>query len=618
MTSSAPDSERGRRAFFFVPDGARSGLRRFRIAMVQMNSTVGDLPGNVRRVTGWLREARKARVDLVAFPELVMTGYPPEDLLLNPKFLSDSQRALREVVAHCRGLAAVVGCVSEGEVPGGRSAPPGVVPVGAQEICNAAAVIADRRLVTTYGKRYLPNYGVFDERRYFHPGRRIPVIVLNGTTVGVNICEDIWFPDGPTRVQTMAGAEVIVNINASPFHVSKTRLREQMLATRARENGVIVTYTNTIGGQDELVFDGNSLVLDQGGEVILRGKAFEEDFLIADLDVGAVVRARMGQVRRKWTAGRSMADVDRIVVSGPSAVRKRAPVLSAEPAPLDPLEEVYRALILGVRDYVRKNGFGQVVIGLSGGVDSALTAAIAVDALGPKNVVGVFMPSPYTSRDSREDVAELAERLAIRTRTIPITRMFRSYLRSLAASFEGRRPDTTEENLQARIRGNLLMALSNKFGYLVLTTGNKSEMSVGYATLYGDMAGGFAVIKDVPKTMVYDLARLRNRRAPGAAVIPKRTIERAPTAELAPGQKDEDSLPPYVVLDPILKAYVEDNKSAEEIIAMGFDPDTVRRVIRLVDGSEYKRRQAPIGIKITHRAFGKDRRMPITNGYRGR
>ncbi|MDE3119250.1 MAG: NAD(+) synthase, partial [Nitrospirota bacterium] len=329
-------------------------------------------------------------------------------------------------------------------------------------------------------------------------------------------------------------------------------------------------------------------------------------------------RARMGAGRRKWAGGRTMTHVDLIVVSSTLPRKPRELVLPTEPVPLDPLEEVYQALVLGVRDYVRKNGFGQVVIGLSGGVDSALTAAIAVDALGPDNVVGLFMPSPYTSRESREDVAELAERLSIQVRTIPITGAFRSYLRVLAVTFEGRRPDTTEENLQARIRGNLLMALSNKFGYLVLTTGNKSEMSVGYATLYGDMAGGFAVIKDVSKTMVYDLARLRNRRASGGPVIPKRTIERAPTAELAPGQKDEDSLPPYAVLDPILKAYVEEDKSAEEIVAMGFQRETVRRVIRLVDGSEYKRRQAPIGIKITHRAFGKDRRMPITNGYRER
>lgn len=591
--------------------------------MVQMNPTVGDLAGNVRRMTGWLKEARKAKVDLVAFPELAVTGYPPEDLLLKPQFLADTQRALREVMGHCRGLAAMVGFVdqggqSPGEASGSRSAR-GTVAAGAQELYNAAAVIVDRRLVATYCKRYLPNYGVFDESRYFHPGRRIPAVVLNGTTVGVSICEDIWFPEGPVHTLAAAGAEVIVNINASPFHVGKTRLREQMLATRARDNGVIVTYTNAVGGQDELIFDGNSLVLDQAGDVMLRGKAFEEDLLIADLDVGAVARARLGQGRKKWPAGRSAALVERVVVSAAYRPKRRARLVPAMPVPLDPLEEVYAALVLGVRDYVRKNGFHQAIIGLSGGVDSALTAVIAADALGPENVLGVFMPSPYTSRESREDVAELARRLGVRTRSISITRMFRTYLRSLTDSFKGRRPDITEENLQARIRGNLLMALSNKFGYLVLTTGNKSEMSVGYATLYGDMAGGFAVIKDVPKTMVYDLARLRNRRqGGGGTVIPKRTLDRPPTAELAPDQKDEDTLPPYAVLDPILKAYVEEDRSAEEIVAMGFEAATVKRVITLVDSSEYKRRQAPIGIKITHRAFGKDRRMPITNGYRSR
>ncbi|MDE3020109.1 MAG: NAD+ synthase, partial [Nitrospirota bacterium] len=346
-------------------------MRRFRIAMVQMNPTVGDLPGNVRRIAGWLREARKAQADLVAFPELAITGYPPEDLLLKPKFLSDTYRALREVMKHCRGVAAVVGFVGDGAMAGTRSARPLAVPTGAQDISNAAAVIAGQRLVATYSKQHLPNYGVFDERRYFHPGRRIPVIVLSGTTVGVNICEDIWVPEGPTRAQAMAGAEIVVNINASPFHVGKTKLREQMLATRARENGVIVTYTNTVGGQDELIFDGNSLILDQAGDVILRGKAFEEDFLVADLDVGGVARARMGAGRRKWAGGRTMTHVDLIVVSSTVPRKPRELVLPTEPVPLDPLEEVYQALVLGVRDYVRKNGFGQVVIGLSGGVDSA-------------------------------------------------------------------------------------------------------------------------------------------------------------------------------------------------------------------------------------------------------
>ena len=582
--------------------------------MVQMNPTVGDMEGNVRMMAGWLREAKKAGADLVAFPELAITGYPPEDLLLKPKFLRENRRALQEMIRQSRGLAVVVGCVGENALEP-KTGPSLVVPAGRHELSNAAAVIAGGRLVATYAKHYLPNYGVFDESRYFHPGRRIPVVVLGGVAIGVNICEDIWFPEGPTRAQAAAGAEVIVNINASPFHVGKSRLREQMLATRARENGVIVTYANMVGGQDELVFDGNSLILDQAGEVVLRGKAFEEDLLVADLNVEAVARGRLAQGRKKWGSGRARVTVDRVIVSGPSRAAKRPRLVPADAAPLEPLEEVYRALVTGVHDYVAKNGFKRVVIGLSGGIDSALTALIAVDALGASNVLGLFMPSPYTSRESREDVAELASRVRVEVKTIPIHETFKAYVRLLAPSFKGCRTDITEENLQARIRGNLLMAFSNKFGHLVLTTGNKSEMSVGYATLYGDMAGGFAVIKDVSKTMVYELARLRNRRD-RQEVIPKRTFDRPPTAELKPDQKDEDTLPPYAILDPILKAYVEEDRAPEEIVEMGFDRQIVARVTTMVDRSEYKRRQAPIGIKITHRAFGKDRRMPITNRYR--
>jgi NAD+ synthase (glutamine-hydrolysing) len=582
--------------------------------MAQMNPTVGDMEGNVRRMTGWLREAKKAVADLVVFPELAITGYPPEDLLLKPNFLRENRRALQEIVRQSRGLAVVVGCVGEGTMAEPRGGQPMVVPAGRHEITNAAAVIAGGRLVTTYDKLFLPNYGVFDESRYFHPGRRIPVVVLGGVAVGVNICEDIWYPEGPARAQAAAGAEVIVNINASPFHVGKSRLREQMLATRARENGVIVTYTNMVGGQDELVFDGNSLILDQAGEVVLRGRAFEEELLVADLNVAAVARGRLAQGRKKWGGGRARITVDRVVVSHALRTAKRPRLVPATAAPLEPMEEVYRALVTGVRDYVAKNGFKRVVIGLSGGIDSALTAVVAVDALGASNVLGLFMPSPYTSRESREDVAELASRLGVEVKTITINEPFEAYLRSLAPSFKGRRADITEENLQARIRGNFLMAFSNKFGHLVLTTGNKSEMSVGYATLYGDMAGGFAVIKDVPKTMVYELARLRNRRD-RQELIPKRIFERPPTAELKPDQKDEDTLPPYAILDPILKAYVEEDRAPEEIVEMGYDRQTVARVVTMVDRSEYKRRQAPVGIKITHRAFGKDRRMPITNRY---
>ena len=589
-------------------------MRTFRIAMVQMNPTVGDLDGNVRRITAWIRQAKKAKADLVVFPELAITGYPPEDLLLKPRFVADNRRALQEIVRHCRGLAAVVGYVSQSDDLDTKPARSSVVAAGAGELYNAAAVIADQKLITTYCKWYLPNYGVFDESRYFHPGRRLPLIRLRGTLVGVNICEDIWWPEGPTRFQAAAGAEVIVNINASPFHLGKSRVREQMLATRARENGVLLTYTNTVGGQDDLVFDGNSVILDHQGEVIARGKGFEEDMIVADLNMEAVARARRTG-RKKLLPRRIASIVDVHSVSLPPIQKARARVVPDVAAVLDPLEEVYRALTLGVRDYVGKNGFTRVVIGLSGGVDSALTAVLAVDALGAKNVWGLFMPSPYTSQDSHEDVAELVTRLGISVRTIPITTIFNTYRQALAETFAGRAPDTTEENLQARIRGNFLMAFSNKFGHLVLTTGNKSEMSVGYATLYGDMAGGFAVIKDVPKTMVYDLARLRNLRGT-IPVIPKRTLDRPPTAELKPNQKDEDSLPPYEILDPILQAYVEEDRSLEEIVEAGYDRATVARVMTLVDGSEYKRRQAPIGIKITHRALGKDRRMPITNGYR--
>jgi len=589
-------------------------MRTFRIAMVQMNSTVGDLDGNVRRITAWLREAKKAKADLVAFPELAITGYPPEDLLLKPRFVADNRRALQEVVRHCRGIAAVVGYVSQSDGIDPKPARSSVVQAGAHELYNAAAVIADQTLITTYCKWYLPNYGVFDESRYFHPGRRLPLIRVRGAVVGVNICEDIWLPEGPTGFQAAAGAEVIVNINASPFHLGKSRVREQMLATRARENGVVLTYTNAVGAQDELVFDGNSVILDHQGEVIARGKAFEEDMIVADLNMEAVARAR--RTGRKNLVPRHMASAVKVYAAPLPPVQKtRVRAVSGVTAVLDPLEEVYRALTLGVRDYVKKNGFTRAVIGLSGGVDSALTAVLAVDALGSENVWGLFMPSLYTSQDSHDDVAELGARLAISVRTIPITELFNTYRHELAATFEGRAPDTTEENLQARIRGNLLMAFSNKFGHLVLTTGNKSEMSVGYATLYGDMAGGFAVIKDVPKTMVYDLARLRNLRGT-TPVIPKRTLDRPPTAELRPNQKDEDSLPPYEILDPILQAYVEEDRSLNEIIEAGFDRATVARVMAMVDGSEYKRRQAPIGIKITHRALGKDRRMPITNGYR--
>ncbi len=590
-------------------------MRTLRIAMAQMNPTVGDLSGNIHLITTWLRDAKKAKADLVVFPELAITGYPPEDLLLKSQFIVDNLRALNEITQVCRGLVAVVGYVGQGDQNDSHSPRRSIVSAGRHTLYNAAALIADRKLVGSYKKWHLPNYGVFDESRYFRPGWRLPLLLVNGTTIGVSICEDIWLPEGPTRVQAAAGAQVIININASPFHVGKGRSREQMLATRARENGVIVTYTNMVGGQDELVFDGNSLILDPSGNVIARGHAFREELLVADLEVEAVSRGRMTHGRKAALTGKAVSIVDRLVVSETAIKKNRTRIVPGLAEPLDEIEEVYRALVLAVKDYVQKNGFTRVVIGLSGGVDSAVTAAIAVDALGAKQILGVFMPSPYTAHESEEDVMELVRCLGIDLNTIPITPTFEAYRQALAPSFADCPEDATEENLQARIRGNLLMAVSNKFGHLVLATGNKSEGSVGYSTLYGDMAGGFAVIKDVPKTMVYDLARFRNELGP-SPVIPKRILDRPPTAELRPNQKDEDSLPPYTVLDPILRAYVEEDRSLAEIIEAGFDRATVSRVIRMVDSSEFKRRQAPIGVKITHRAFGKDRRMPITNGYR--
>ena len=591
-------------------------MQTLRIAMAQMNPTVGDLTGNVRRITTWLRDARQAKADLVVFPELAVTGYPPEDLLLKPQFVADNVRALNEITQACRGLVAVVGYVGRGDRRDSHSSRPSIVSAGRHALYNAAALIADRKVIGSYCKWHLPNHGVFDEGRYFHPGRRLPLLLVNGTTVGVTICEDMWLPEGPTRAQAAAGAEVIVNISASPFHVGNSRPREQMLTTRARENGVIVTYTNMVGGQDELVFDGNSVILDQSGDVIARAHAFREELLVADLNVEAVSRGHRTHGRKMVSTGKTISIIDHLMVKGTALKKKRRTrIVPGIAEPLDEIEEVYRALVLAVKDYVKKNGFTRVVIGVSGGVDSAVTAAIAVDALGAKHVLGIFMPSPYTSRESEEDVAELARRLGIEVKTIPITPTFDAYRRSLAPSFVDCAEDATEENLQARIRGNLLMAVSNKFGHLVLTTGNKSEVSVGYATLYGDMAGGFAAIKDVPKTMVYGLAQFRNALGP-SPVIPKRILDRPPTAELRPNQKDEDSLPPYAVLDSILRAHVEEDRSLDEIVEAGFDRATVSRVMRMVDNSEFKRRQAPIGVKITPRAFGRDRRMPITNGYR--
>jgi NAD+ synthase (glutamine-hydrolysing) len=563
--------------------------------MAQINPTVGDLGGNRDKIVDYIRRSRKLGADIVVFTELALTGYPPEDLLLKPQFVKDNLRTLRNLVKETRGITAIIGFVDTNE-----------------HLYDAAAVMQNGKLVHVYHKMLLPNYGVFDEYRYFKPGKRFPVITIRGVNVGINVCEDIWYADGPARMQAAAGAEVIIAINASPYHKGKGRERIVMLATRAKMNKVFIAYGNTVGGQDELVFDGHSLLIDPKGRLLASGKQFEEDLVTADIRLPGPARTGI-EMASVPLEQRSL--VDSVVLSTKQGNTRPPlpPRRAIKPVPLT--EEVYRALVLGTRDYVVKTGFKHVVIGLSGGIDSSLVAAVAVAAIGKENVHGVFMPSPYSSRESREDAEELAKNLGIPMLTIPIHQPFNAYLNTLRGAFANTKTDVTEENLQARIRGNTLMALSNKFGWLVLTTGNKSEMSTGYATLYGDMAGGFAVIKDVPKTMVYDVCRFINR-SQGRTVIPRRVLVKAPTAELRPNQKDSDSLPEYDVLDPILKAYVEDDLAFDEMIALGFDRKTVERVIRLVDSSEYKRRQAPPGVKITERGLGKDRRFPITNRYK--
>ena len=590
-----------------------------RLAMVQMNAVVGDLEGNTRAICQWIREAKKAKAEVVVFPELAVSGYPPEDLLLMPQYLRDIRRMRDRVARATTGVMAVVGSVAEpNDVKEKHRLLEGSTGDEKKPL-NVAWILANGRIQGLYAKHKLPNYGVFDEQRYFQPGTTNPVFCLGLVRIGVNICEDIWFADGPACTQVLCGgAHVILNVNASPYHVGKTQTRQRLLAARAKENRVIVSYTNMVGGQDELVFDGNSLVLDQRGQVIARAKAFEEDMLLTDLDLSQSDQA-IGKGLKKGSLRKMDDRVPAIHIPWNPPRSKVLPTHIAKISPsLHESQEIYRALVLGVTDYVRKNHFSKVLVGSSGGIDSALTAAIARDALGASNVVGVMMPSPYTSTESRRDAQALAKNLGINLLNLPITSIFKGFLRLLRHTFQDRPFDTTEENLQARIRGTLLMALSNKFGYLVLTTGNKSEMSVGYATLYGDMAGGFAVIKDVPKTKVYQVVRWRSGYADShldRIDIPQGIQERAPSAELKPDQTDQDTLPPYPILDAILQAYVEENCSKNAMIKMGYAPRVVQKVMRLVDQSEYKRRQAPVGIKITPRALGKDRRMPITNRY---
>ncbi len=527
-----------------------------RVALAQLNATVGDIEGNTEKIVEYIGKAREGGADLVIFPELAITGYPPEDLLLKPSFIRANREALARIIVETGDIAAIVGFVDE---------------IG-KNIYNAAAFIQNGKLSGVQHKTHLPNYDVFDEKRYFKPAAESYIFDLNGLKLGISICEYIWVDNGPAAVHAEPGADFIVNISASPFHAGKSRERRELIARRAKENKIPIVYVNLVGGQDELVFDGRSYVFNKEGALIAECKQFEEDLVITNLDGAEII-----------------------------------------PEDGDPLREIYGALILGIRDYVRKNGFEKVVIGLSGGIDSALTAALATDALGAQNVVGVSMPSAITSQASIADARRLAENLGIEFKVIPIIDAVNAYTAMLSEEFKGTEPDVTEENIQARIRGNILMALSNKFGYLVLSTGNKSELAVGYCTLYGDMSGGLAAISDVPKTMVYKLARYINAMK-GKEVIPLSILTKEPSAELREGQKDTDSLPPYEILDAILHAYIEENRSKEEIIGMGFDAHVVSDVIWRVDHNEYKRQQAPIGIKITPKAFG--RRMPITNRYK--
>lgn len=572
-----------------------------RIALAQLNPTVGDLDGNLAKLLDAYERADAAGCDIVAFPELAITGYPPEDLVLKPGFVADNLAALDRFAAATRACTAIVGFVDVG-----------------RDLYNAAAVCAGGRVVGTYHKRHLPNYAVFDEQRYFTPGTGdaggsdpLELYEIGGVKVGISICEDIWAPVGPLATQAAGGAELSVNINGSPFHWGKALDRERMVATRAQDAHTAIVYVNQVGGQDELVFDGGSLVVDADGRLLARAPQFVEDLMIVDVPIPPVYRGRLLDPRGR----RSEAQLPVVHVS--DTPRPRDGALDAPVAePLDPHRELYDALVLGTRDYLRKNGFTDVVIGLSGGIDSTLVACVAADALGPEHVHGVSMPSRYSSDHSKSDAHELAANLGIDIRTISIEPAFQAYLDMLAPSFEGREPGLTYENIQSRCRGQLLMALSNEFGWMVLTTGNKSELAVGYFTIYGDSVGGYAVIKDVLKLEVYELCRYVNRAA-GREVIPANVITKPPSAELRPDQRDDQSLPPYEVLDPILELYVEQDRTANEIIELGHDAALVRRITRLVDLAEYKRRQSPPGVRVSPKAFGKDRRMPITHGYRG-
>ena len=568
-----------------------------RLALAQINSVVGDIDGNAARIVDWLQKARDANADLVLFPELVVTGYPPEDLLLRPGFVRAARRAVDEIAKATHGVTVLVGA-----------------PYLDADLYNACYVLEHGEVRCIYRKRYLPNYGVFDEDRYFAPGDDLFLLRFGDVRIGPTICEDIWQPGPPATDLALGGAQLIANISASPFHVGKDREREEMLRVRALDNSCFVALCNAVGGQDELIFDGHSVVLDDEGQVLARAAGFVEELLVVDVDPAAAVGRRLRDVRRRALAReRVTVELAEFDFAPP---RDQPDARPARIVPqLDDLEQMRLALELGLHDYVQKNGFGDVVLGLSGGIDSALTAALCVEALGAERVHGVSMPSRYSSDATRGDAARLAESLGIDFREIAIEPMVGAYTGALHEHFVGRESDLTEENLQARIRGTLLMALSNKFGWLVIATGNKSELSVGYSTLYGDLAGGFALIKDVYKTDVFRLSRWLNERA-GRELIPASIIERAPSAELRADQLDEDSLPPYPALDRVLEAYVELDRSREELSQDGFDADVVDRAVAMIDRAEYKRRQAPPGVKLRPKAFGRDRRTPITNHWR--
>ena len=575
-------------------------MQTLRVALAQINTTVGDFEGNRARMLAAARAAAALDADLVAFPELAITGYPPEDQLLRAAFIADARASLERLAVEADGLPPlIVGCIDFD-----------------RQLYNAAAVVHGGRVLGIYRKHHLPNYGVFDEQRYFQPGHEPAIFTIAGVTVGVTICEDAWYPEGPITAEAVAGASVIVNINASPFHAGKTHERERMLATRASDNTVALVYVNQVGGQDELVFDGNSLVFDASGEVIARGASFEEDLLVVDVPVEAITQRQLHDTRlRRMREHAAAPAVREVFVTPAPASSMRVALPQAVRAPAGELDETYRALVVGTRDYVRKSGFERVFVACSGGIDSAIVATIAVDALGAQAVTGVSLPSRYSSEGSIADAVDLAARLGIPLLQLPIEPLHQAALDTLAQEFGAGDPGTAGENVQSRIRGLLMMALSNHTpGSMVLTTGNKSEYACGYATLYGDMVGGFAVIKDVPKTLVWALARHRNTIS---EVIPRSSIDKPPSAELRPDQRDTDSLPPYEVLDPIIEAYVEDDLSLEAIVERGVDEALARRVIDMINRNEYKRRQAAPCVKITPRAFGRDRRLPLATKYRG-